>query len=341
MSRRNLILLVLALVVLLGANLLQKTRHRQAVTSSDTRAVIEADYRSDDINRIVLAWGADTTSVVLERLPDHWVTRSAFGHPAADRKIADLLGTFAGLQGEFRSDNPALLTDYGLGPDDQILRLTLFGKEWEPVFDLELGAQAPDGQGVFAREPGSDTVFLVRENVLGRLGMYSGPGRPESRFFLDLAVHACDRKDIEAITLHVDDTSLAMEKVFAPAPGDTTGVPDRSNWEWVLTAPERRPLAKTKVDAILSALTNVTAADVADPREQLEGYGLWKAARRVEVGLADGTTWELRVGDAAPAGEGGAVDHWCMTSEDRTIWLIREFKINQIFKSLDELLPTD
>lgn len=339
MSRRNLILLVVVVAALLGANAVQKASHRRAVTSSDTRPVIEADYHSEDINRIVLAWGADSSSVVLERLPDHWVARTAWGHPAADRRVNALLEGFAGLRGEFRSSNADLLPDYGLGPDHDVLRLTLFGKEWETVFDLEIGAQEANGQGVFVREPGSADVFLVRENILGQLGLYSGPAAPETRFFLDLEIHKCDRQDIETITLHQDGEALTLSKVFAPA--DSTGTVDKGDWTWALTAPERRDLDKGKVDAILSALTNITAGGVDDPRESLEKYGLWQARRRVEITLADGTTFELRVGEAAPAAAGDAKDYWCMTSVDRTIWKVREFKINQIFKSLEDLLPAE
>ena len=131
-----------------------------------------------------------------------------------------------------------------------------------------------------------------------------------------------------------------MEKVFpAPAEGDTTAVSDRSTWEWVLVQPERRPLAKTKVDGVMNALTNIQAADMDDPMAPMEQYGLWKAEKRVEVALADGTVFELRFGDLREESDGAQAGYYAMTSADRTIWVLREFKADQIFKELEELLP--
>ncbi len=342
MSKRTLITLGLLVVALLALNILQKQTHDRTTSASDTDPVLSNAFVADEINRILIA-DADSTDVVLERLPDHWVARSAWSHPVEQRKVDELMTELDGLSGQYRSDNPDILVDYGLGPDATPVTITLFGAEWEPVYTLEVGRKPDTGSGSFVRDPQNDAVFLTRANILGKLGMYTGLAKPENKFFLDLKVFECGREDIEDIVLYRGDETLAMEKVFTtpePAEGDTIApVPDRSTWEWVLVEPERLPLAKSKVDGIMNALTNLRAADVDDPGAAMDEYGLWKADRRVAIALADGSEFELRIGAVCEGTAEGQTEYYVMTSMDRTIWVLSGYKVDQIFKELADLLP--
>jgi len=338
MKSRHLMLLAVAVVALLAVSVFQKTSHRRTVSKSDTAPVLDVNVNVENINRVTVSQGADSTRVVIERLPDRWVARSAWGHDADERKVTELIEALNALRGEFRSNEASVLSDYGLGPDAPItpVTVTIYGLEWEEIASLEIGTQSPSG-GVFVREPGTDAAFLSRTNILGKLGMWSGPARPENRVFLNLDVFECDRQDIRTISLFTDSTTLVMEKSFAEP--DSLGTVDHSTWEWVLTAPERRALAKTKVDGIMNALTKVQAVDIDDPKANWEEYGLWKAPRRVEVGLADGSTFELRWGHARVPIDGQQDGIYVMSSIDQKIWVIRGFKADQVFKSLKDLLP--
>lgn len=338
MKARQLTLLAVVVVALLALNMYQKSSHRKSVSRSDTAAVLDVDINVDQINRVTVSQGNDSTRVVLERLPDRWVTRSAWGHSADTRKVTELIEALNSLRGEFRSESAEVLADYGLGSEAEAtpVTVTLYGNEWSEVASLEMGSQSPSG-GVFVREPGSDTAYLSRTNVLGKLGMWNGPSRPENRTFLNLDVFECDRNDIRTISLFTDSTTLVLEKSFAEP--DSSGYVDFSSWEWMLTSPERMALAKTKVDGIMNAMTKLQAADIDDPKANWESYGLWKAARRVEIGMADGSTFELRWGLIREKAEGVQDGVYVMTSKDKTIWVIREFKADQIFKSLEDLLP--
>ncbi len=346
MSKKNLIVLAGAVVVLLVISILQNTSHERRVRASDTKPVLAVDFQQDDINRVTIAYGADTTRVVLERLPDRWVVRSAWNHKADKKKIDDLLKELQGLRGEFRSDAASVLPDYGF-TDSTAVRITLYGKEWEPLFTLQIGDRPKRGGGAFVRLEGQDTVYLTRANLLGRMGLYSGPAAPKNRHFLDLQVWKGDRLDVDAITLYHDGSEMRMEKVFtARAPADSAAAdstatePDRTTWEWVLVSGrERKPLAKTKCDAVLNAVVNVQAADIADPDAPLEDYDLWKAPRRVVVSLHDGSEFEMRFGKKRPQQDDLPGGTYMMTSQDRTVWVVRDYKINQIFKSEKDLLP--
>ena len=352
MNKRNLILLAGAVAVLLVVSIVQNTSHRRRVRASDTRPVLAVDFQQDDVNRVAIAYGADTTGVVLERLPDKWVVRSAWSHPADKKKIVDLLQELQDLRGEFRSSDASVLPDYGF-TDSTAVRITVFGKEWQPLFTLEVGNRPKRGGGAFVRLKDDPTVYLTRANVLGRLGLYSGPDRPKNRYFLDLQVWKADRLDVDALTIVDGDTTLRLEKVFPQrkaAPADSTGAdstaaaketgPDRNTWEWVLVEGDHRtPLAKTKCDAVLNAAVNIQAADIADPDAPLEEYGLWKAPRHFKVTLHDGTEFEMRFGKKRENEKDRPGGTYMMTSRDRTVWVVRDYKVNQLFKAKKDLLP--
>lgn len=337
MKPRQLAVLAAVVAALAAAVIVQNVSHERSTSRSDTRPVLDVNVVADEINRVTVSQGDDSTRVVLEKLPDRWVARSAWDHPADERKVRELIDALNGLRGEFRSDDADVLADYGLGPDadPHPVTVTLYGADWQEVAAVELGATS--NGGVFLREPGEDDAYLSRTNVLGKLGMWGGPKAPESRTFLDLDVFECQAADIRTIALFEGDGVLRMEKTYAEP--DSAGTVDRSTWEWVLTEPERRPLAKTKADGVMNALTRVQAADIADPKGDWRDYGLWKAPRRVEVGLADGSTFELRWGEARDVTAGQQAGLYVMSSEDQTVWVIREFKADQIFKSLEDLLP--
>ncbi len=344
MKNRNLIILAALLAVLVLISVAQRVGRERAAGDSDVAPVLAAEFVRDDINRVTLSYGgADSAAVVLEKLPDRWVVRSAYSHPADENRVTGLLDVLGGLQGEFRSDAEGVLADYGLGGDES-LTITLFGADWQPVYTLEVGKQPSGGGGVFVRDPEVAAVFLTRGDVLGRVGLYTGPAQPQARHFLDLKVLQLDRLDIESIALRYEGgDDVVLEKVFAEpvaAEGDSAApAVDRTTWEWRLTSPTQAAAAKTKCDAVLNALTRVTAVDVADPESDLRELGLWRVARRVEATLADGSVVEMRVGDLREAADGAPEGRFMMTGDDRTIWLLREYAVNQIFKQADELLP--
>ena len=346
MKFRNILILAVLVLVLFAVQYAQKRSHRQVTSMSDTVAVLDADFENEDVNRIVLGFGADSTAVVLERLPDSWVARSAYGHPATDARVDNLLNELNGLRGEFRSDSADVLPDYGLGPDNDIVRVTLYGPEFETIFDLDIGDKSERGTGNFIKRPDSDAVFLTRANILGQMGLYSGPAMPQTRHFLDLEVFKCGREEIASFNLIDGESVLEIEKVYPdPEPvvgedGETTpGEIDYSVWEWALVEPERRPLAKTKVDAVANALSSIRAKDVDDPMVNQDTYGLWRPERRVEIALRDGTEMEIRFGSLKESEDPAEKGHWVMTSAGRTIWIVDTWKADQIFKTLEDLLP--
>lgn len=343
LKQRTLIILALAVLVLLGISLLQRATHRRTTARPDAAPLLATTPPRDDVTRITLGHGADTLAVVLERLPDGWVVRTAHGHRANPQRVDDMLTAVLDLAGEFRSESADVLPDYGL-TDDEAVRIALFGKDYQPLLELLVGKRPTGATGNFVRRAGSDRVYLSRAGVLGTLGLYGGPARPTSRHFLELLAYQADRNEVDAITLLDGARTVALRKVIAappaPAPGDTAAPPpavDRSVYEWRLTAPHERPALKTKADAVLNGATNIRAVDIADPQGDLMAYGLWRAGRTVELTFQDGKTFTLFFGATRPEEGDAPGGIYMRTDADNTIWVIRESLVNTLFPATDEL----
>ena len=128
---------------------------------------------------------------------------------------------------------------------------------------------------------------------------------------------------------------------MAPAEGDTAATPgvDRLTWEWELTAPRTTALAKTRADGVLSAVTTVRAVDVDDPGADAAAYGLAEPVRTATLVFADGRRLELRFGAERTAQDGRPAGVWMQAGDDPTVWVVTTYAVNNIFKTVEDLLP--
>jgi hypothetical protein len=345
MRNRSLLILALAFVVLITLFLVQRASQRRAAMQSPDEAVLAQTFDQDELSRIEIGYGSDSTAVVLERLPDGWVVRTAYSHPASQQRVDALLGSLADLSGEFRSENAAVLPDYGF-TDSTVVTLTGYGKQDDqPLFALEVGKRPERGVGSFVKRPGSSAVYLSRANLLSNLGLYSGSGVPQSRHFLDLEAQKAERLDVDRIRLTADGHTIALEKEFtAPekAADDTTGAEpqvDRKTYEWQMTAPETHAVLKTKADAILNSVCTVRAVDVVDPDGDLAAYGLADPERQVQIDMQDGSTVTLSFGQKREADGDQPAGVYMQVAGKPTVWVVSEYLVNNIFKNKEDLLP--
>lgn len=340
LTRRNLLILAGVLVALVVISSLQN--RRTDAPSADV--LVAAELARGDLSRVTIGGGGDAAAVVLENGPDGWFLSSAWNAAAGTDRIDALLDALSGLRGEFRSDKASVVADYGFS-DSTTVTVTAYGKDGQAISALEIGGKPERGQGNFVKLPGSSRVYLSGSNVLGSLGLWSGPGRPESRHFLDLQAFRADRLDVDRLTISGEET-FALVKEFA-ATADTAGAAaaDRSSWEWRLedASGARVGMAvKTKADGVLSAAVGVRAQDVADPGRGLAAYGLETPDRAVLLTMQDGAEITLAFGDkreAAGTTPGGV--YMINMDDPRTIWVVGEFNVNNIFKTQADLLPAD
>lgn len=329
MNKKTITILLVVLALLVIASLTQKENHRNAVTQKDNADLFATEFDAANISRVVITQGADTTGVVLDKL-EQWVVRSRFGYTADENKIYQLLNMLNGLDGQFRSDKEQVLADYGLGGSEAVT-VSLFDSDFNEVVSLEIGKSPAGGTGHFIRSTVDNKVYLTNIGILAKMGLFSGPELPNHAFFLDTRVFSTTREDVRAITLYQGNEVIALEKRYAEA--DSTI--DYSTWDWAITKPEKTVASNTAVDQLLNDLLSIKAADMTDPDIDMTKVGLWKAAKRLEVQLADGSVFELRVGDKW---EGEPSGYYADKGDPNKRWIIVDIKIDQIFKSLEDLI---
>jgi hypothetical protein len=342
LRRKNLVILAAVLAVLIAISLAQRLSHDRRTAGSSSTELVAGEFTRETLGKVVIGRGARTEAVVLTAAPTGWRVATAWDAPANLQRVDGLLQALSNLRGEFRSDSQAVLADYGF-TDSATVRITGYDPDGKQVFAVEAGEKPRQGSGCFVRRPGASEVYLAPADLLGAMGVYSGATGPQSRHFLDLVAFKCEREDVDAITLDDSGRTLALTKVFEtiqPAPGDTTHTApytDRASWEWRVDP--RRPVAKTKVDAVLAAVANVRAQDLADPGAPAAAYGLDAPARRVAIKLADGSTTTLCFGGARAAGPGQPAGVYCRIEGRPTVWVIGEYPVQSIFKTPDDLKP--
>ena len=349
LKNRNLILLGLVLIALAVISIVQRTSHRRATSRSDTSPVLAAEYDQDDLRRIEIGYGAETTAVVLENLPDGWVVRTGYDHQASQQRIDGLLRSLTDLAGEFLADAAEVLPDYGF-TDSTTLVIAGYGEDGgTPILSLEVGKKPERSVGNFIKLPGSNAVYLTRQGILSSLGLHGGPDLPKSSHFYELQAYKVERNDVDAITLYDGDTVVALEKEFAePEPiiaeGDSVAVApeiDRKVYEWKLTQPQRRAALKTKADAVLGAVTTVRAVDIDDPAGDRAAYGLDAPAKRAEIRMQDGSVATIVFGTTRPESKGNQPGVYMQINDEPTVWVVSEYLLKNMFKTDEELLPEE
>jgi hypothetical protein len=345
LNRRNLLILTGILVVLIVISVAQ----RRTPTERNSEVLVAGEYARSDLGRLTIGYGQDAEAVVLENGPEGWFLPTAWNARASDQRLDALLQSLSELRGEFRSDSPEVVPDYGFS-DSTTVTLRGYDPGGGELFALEVGGKPEGGRGNFVKRPGSDEVFLTGANLLSNLGLWSGPDRPTSRHFLELQAFRGEREAVDRLVLGgAEELTLIKEfETIVPdsAVADSTGAEptvDRSQWEWRLEGPDGEKLGmavKTRADGVLGAAVNVRAQDVVDPHHSLEGYGLGDGARTVTIVLADGSERRLAFGDQREA-EGDQPGGYYMVDLDApdTVWVVGEYAANNIFKSREDLLP--
>jgi len=350
LNRKNLVILVGALAVLVIVAVLQKASHQKRTSRSSSTVLIDGEFTGADLSQVTIDHGQDLGVVTLNRGPEGWLVASAWNSRASDQKIDSLLRAVSNLRGEYRSDNQDVLADYGF--TENVITISGLGQDGAQAFSVQVGGKPEGGQGCFVKRPDSNEVFYTGKNLLSELGLWSGPDRPANRHFLELQAYTTDRQNVNVLALQGEDI-ITMAKEFTmvePAEGDTLltePYADRTQWEWRLVGQGSKSLgmaAKTKADGVLGAVVSIRAQDVVDPGAGLAAYGLeGEGSRSVSVYLEGQDQPEIVIfGNSREAeGEAPAGTYMMVPSQGATIWVIGDYAVNNIFKTLEELKPEE
>lgn len=342
-SRRNLLAMGGVLVLLVAVYLLTNTRREQLDTTGGYVKLVEGTVSTDEVFGIE-AWRgtARDKALQLAKRGDSWVVASRNDAPANLNKIRSLLGNVEGLEGEVRSDDAAVLADYGLA-DSSSVHLVLKKEAGDERLHLLLGKRS--GNGSFVRKDGSTQAVLASTNLLGDFGMWGDdPTDPDPKQWLELEVYKVDREQVSSLNLRHEGKFLELKKEFeepppAPATTDTTAAAPpvaAQTYEWRVSKPSSFLALKTRGDGILGALASVRARDLADPALAVDVTGLDAKADLAIVTLASGASDTLLFGKSL-VGDDTQL-YFKVAGHERT-WLVPSYIKQNIFKKPDELKP--
>jgi hypothetical protein len=335
MNNRNLIILGLALVVMGALYWFSGQQRRGLDQSGGYVTLVEGPLSRDAVYGLEVYRGDDKENgFSIARRGDEWIMTSRYDAEASSSRMNTLLDNLEGLEGQVRSDDAAVLGDYGL-TDDQALHVVLKDESGEETLHLLLGK--PAAGGGFVRDEANNRVLLANRNLLSDFGIWGEDNvDPQPGNWLALDVFTPDRATVTGFVLNHDGKLIAAEKVFSEAEGDSASAPTPAEYEWRITEPQEFMAVKSRTDGILTTLTNMRARDVAPPPDSPEDYGLGEGCDRAEVIQQDGTHTVMLFG--SDSGEDTGQFYFQLEGDDH-YWLMGEYVRGNVFKSLDELKP--
>jgi len=109
---------------------------------------------------------------------------------------------------------------------------------------------------------------------------------------------------------------------------------ERSGGNWSITSPQSWPADQDTVNALVSSVARMTSDSVVEQKTSDPGqYGLAAPTETVVIGLKDGKSKTLLLGDDAPTG--GEV--YAMAAGDPKVYTVGSFNRSSIDKSADDL----
>jgi len=333
-NNRNLIVLGLVLVVLVGGYILTQDRRPDLDTTGGFVELVEGTLSTDDVYTLSLSKGDEDGVTVVQRDGD-WVVASHHDAPANLNKVRTLLGNLETVSGELRSEDASVLDAYALD-DPNAYHLEVLDESGTPMAALLIGKRS--GSGCFVREPGSDRVMLADHNFLSDFGLWAEDRpAPKADLWIDMAVVKLERDAVRTVELVTGDGPLVLTKEFvdlgSAAEDSTETLPDADAYEWRVTGPEEFVASKTRADGVLASMVSLRARGLVGDTV-LDEYGLGEAARKAVVTLEDGTSTTLRFGGVTPDDESLL---YFQVEGQPLVWTLPDYVAKNVFKSAEEL----
>ncbi|OGW72710.1 MAG: hypothetical protein A2Y02_00545 [Omnitrophica bacterium GWA2_52_12] len=253
------IYILLAILIFLAAGVLLKqwSRSPQLVTedySELSLALDEAAAAHIEVKRM----GKELLALDLEK--SGWVLPSRWKVPADAEKVRKFFKLISGARGELRSQDAALLGDYGLG-DGSVFTILIKDAEDKVLLDLRVGSvRAADGQA-FVQRADTAEVYLADFDFFNTFGIYGDAAQAEIKadLWADLQPLKFTVSDITALEVRCLEKGSGV-----PAASVKKSSGDKPVWEFA--GPHGRfKIDPAKVEAFLGELENLRARAVVDP----------------------------------------------------------------------------
>ena len=325
--------LSVAFVVLGALVAVREFSHRSSRGIVEEAALVPLqarEFKPEDVTKIeIAAPGASAPSVTLTRKDKSWRAVSTFTAPASGATVGKLVELLAKAEGEFRTDDEAVLEQFDLTPA-RAVDVTLLDKDGKALVHVAVGRSSGQ-RGAFVRNllPSGDAskAYALVDDLRGALGLRptsSGsqePEKPEANHFHD--------KEFPQLA-----TAKAKHVEFV-APGRTVSFDklkknDKDEGAWKVASGGPGSTEKSEgVDAALSKLGGqLHPTTLVDPAKRKE-LGLETPAYRIAVTSEDGST-HAAVGAADSANEHFYV-RLDVAQDPDVVYDVSEYEFRQMF----------
>jgi len=289
MKPKQIIVLSVILVVL-ALGIFLKTWVRSAADNAGLAEKSDSMITSFDpskVDRILIAHGAEPTSVELKKEKGSWEVKSLWNAKADPVKVQTLIQKLHSVRGELRSTGKKFFPDFEIRDTDGF-SIKFLDAGNMPLADLRLGKKRAGEEGYFLRKAAGESIYLVDLNMAELLGIHADfdEAAPLSSVWADLSLFNLDPEKVTKITayqLKKGEGTMVLGLSRTTDPKD----PAKSFWEF-----QRRdmtlPIDPEKVLKFIATLISIKAQKVVDPGGK--NYGLEQPVWQLAVSEGDKKT---------------------------------------------------
>jgi hypothetical protein len=197
--------------------------------------------------------------------------------PADTQEVDSLISSLQGLEVEDTvADSAPKLSDFGLSPPDFKVSIVTAGSP-QPL-EILLGQKAPMGSGLYAKLPSQPRIFTIPAYLQASL---------EKKPF--------DLRDRDLLHVKRD----AVKTLDIEGPKGAYSLARGTGEEFAFTKPLVTRAGRWSVDGLLSTLEQLRMDSIAgESVKDLKPFGLEAPTWKVHLGLNDGTSRTLEIGNA-------------------------------------------
>lgn len=276
-GRSTLILFVLALAV---GGYLYFVESKRPVENADAKKKVFS-YEADKITQLQIKSSAGEVTSLRKGTDGAWTIVEPTSAPADRNAVSEVVTNLASLEEEREIDpNAADLKAYGLAQPGVDITFHVEGDK-EPK-RIQFGDKTPSSNGVYAKLPSGNRVFLVSTSL------QTAADKPAFDF-RDKSALTFDQTKVQSLELASAAQTIRLEK---------------SGEEWKIVKPLAAPADFVSVNGLIGQLQSAQMTALKDRPEDLKDlkqYGLDKPEVVATIGTGSGTL-TLELGKEADAG---------------------------------------
>lgn len=271
-KHRNLIILGVVLVLLVGSYVFIKLKPKKKNTSADADTIKLMDIDAKKIKKLTIK--TKDSSVEVERTADSWKLSTDPNIKIDSNTVESIASAFASLSANrMITDKQDELDSYGLKTPENEATATLDSGEKKTFY---IGGKSPDDLYYYVMAKGDTKVYTISSSDGGYLTSTLSSIR-------DKAFASITQDDISYVSIkQKDGTTTELQKAVK----DTALGNEFGEGSWVLTKPYSIPASvdTDKINTVLQAIPTIEVSEfVADNVTDFAKYGLDKPSYQLVI----------------------------------------------------------